>query len=690
MAGLAEISGNEAALARQSALLSAPPGTDRMLANAIRALAIDAVETAKSGHPGMPMGMADAASLLWRKHLKFDAADASWPDRDRFVLSAGHGSMLLYALLHLTGHAGMEIDTLKSFRQLHSAAAGHPEYHEHPAIEMTTGPLGQGLATAVGMAMAERLLAAKFGKSLVDHRTWVIAGDGCLMEGVSHEAGALAGHLKLNKLIVLFDDNDISIDGATGISTSEDPLKRFAGYGWATKRVDGHDFAALQAAFLWAQKSTKPVMIAVKTIIGFGAPHKAGTAGAHGSALGGAEAEAAKQALGWAHLPFVVPPDIYAPWREAGARGAPARRAWLKRLARHNQRAEFERVMAGKLPDEVTDAIRGFKASLAMQKPTLATRQSSLKTLETLVPAMPELVGGSADLTGSNLTLVKGMVGASAQNFAARYVYYGVREFGMAAAMNGIALHGGLVPYGGTFFVFSDYMRPAIRLAALMGIRVIHVHTHDSIGLGEDGPTHQPVEHLASFRAMPNVLVLRPGDAMETAECWEIAIRNTTGPSLLVLSRQAVPALRDDANGNKSARGAYVLAEADGARAATIIATGTELAIAMAARQSLAAFGCQVAVVSAPCFELFARQDAAYRAAVLGSAPRIGIEAASGFGWERWLGDDGVFIGMAGFGASAPAEILYEHFGITERAIVQNLWRRFGLAEAAAQHLQLI
>jgi transketolase len=670
MASLAEIAGNEAALARQAEILARPLTEDRVMANAIRALAIDAVEAAKSGHPGMPMGMADAATTLWRKYLKFDAADPNWADRDRFVLSAGHGSMLLYALLHLTGHERMDISDLKSFRQLHAVAAGHPEYHEHPAIEMTTGPLGQGLATAVGMALAERLLAAKFGKSLVDHRTWVIAGDGCLMEGVSHEAGALAGHLKLNKLVVLFDDNSISIDGGTDLATSEDPLKRFAGYGWATRRIDGHDFDQLQAALNFAMKSTKPVMIACKTIIGFGAPSKAGTAAVHGSVLGGAEAEAAKRALGWEHLPFTVPEEVYAPWRAAGSRGSASRRAWLKRLAKHPQRGEFERVMAGQLPEGWVDAMAVYKAALAEQKPKLATRQASQKALEVLVPTIPELVGGSADLTGSNLTLVKGMAGASAENFAARYIYYGVREHGMAAAMNGIALHGGIIPYGGTFFVFSDYMRPSLRLAALMRVRAIHVLTHDSIGLGEDGPTHQPIEHLASFRAMPNVLVLRPADAMETAECWELALRNTSGPSLLVLSRQAVPALRLQANGCKSARGAYVLAEAEGNRAATLIATGTEVSLAMAARAKLAQEGIQVAVVSAPSFELFAQQDESYQHEVLGDAPRIGIEAASGFGWERWLGPNGIFIGMTGFGASAPAEALYEHFGITEAAIM--------------------
>jgi transketolase len=474
---------------------------------------------------------------------------------------------------------------------------------------------------------------------------------------------------------VLFDDNSISIDGGTELSTSEDPLKRFAGYGWAVRRIDGHDFGQIQAALAFAAKSSKPTIIACKTIIGFGAPSKAGTAGSHGAALGGAEAEAAKRALGWEHLPFTVPEEVAAPWLAAGSRGVAPRRAWLKRLAKHPQKAEFERVTAGKLPEGWVEAMSSFKATLAEQKPKLATRQSSQKALEVLVGALPELVGGSADLTGSNLTQVKGMAAVAPDNFAGKYLYYGVREHGMAAAMNGIALHGGLIPYGGTFFVFTDYMRPSIRLAALMGIRAIHVLTHDSIGLGEDGPTHQPVEHLASLRAMPNVLVLRPADAMETAECWELAIRNAAGPSLLVLSRQALPALRNTANGNQCARGAYVLAEAEGERAATLIATGSEVSLAMDAKAALAKEGIEVAVVSAPSFELFARQDAGYRTEVLGDAPRIGIEAAAGFGWERLLGVNGIFIGMGGFGASAPAEDLYEHFGITEAAIVAAVKR---------------
>ncbi len=468
---------------------------------------------------------------------------------------------------------------------------------------------------------------------------------------------------------MLFDDNAISIDGGTEMSTSEDPLKRFAAYGWAVRRIDGHDFGEIGAALAFAQKSSKPTIIACRTIIGFGAPSKAGTAGTHGSPLGGAEAEAAKQALGWKHLPFTVPDEVAAPWREAGGRGAAARRGWLKRLAKHPAKAEFERAVAGKLPEGWAEAMSAYKATLAETKPKMATRQASQKALEVLVPAVPEMVGGSADLTGSVLTLVKNMGAAQADNFAARYIYYGVREHGMAAAMNGVALHGGLIPYGGTFFVFSDYMRPSIRLAAIMGIRVIHVLTHDSIGLGEDGPTHQPVEQLASLRAMPNLLVLRPADAMETAECWELAVRNIGGPSLLVLSRQPVPGLRGEANGNKCARGAYVLAEADGKRAATIIASGTEVTLAMAARAALAKDGVQVAVVSAPSFELFGQQDEQYRAQVLGNAPRIGVEAAVSFGWERWLGPAGVFIGMSSFGASAPGETLYEHFGITEAAI---------------------
>jgi len=614
--------------------------------------------------------MADAATALWTRALKFDAADPRWPDRDRFVLSAGHGSMLLYALLHLTGQSGMTADDLRHFRQLHSPAAGHPEFGEHPGIETTTGPLGQGLATAVGMALAERLMAARFGKSLVDHRTWVIAGDGCLMEGISQEAISLAGHLKLDKLTVLWDDNAISIDGSTDLSTSEDQLKRFAAAGWATKSVDGHDAAAVAAALSMAQRSKKPTLIACKTIIGFSAPNKAGTSGVHGAPLGAAEAEAAKAALGWTSAPFEVPDDLRAAWQTAGARGASPRRSWLKRLARHPMRAEFERVMAGRLPENFHETVAALKADIAENRPKLASRQASQKALDALVPDVPEMIGGSADLTGSNLTFVKGMGYVTPGNFAGRYIHYGIREHGMAAAMNGIALHGGLIPYGGTFFVFADYMRPALRLAALMRQRVIHVLTHDSIGLGEDGPTHQPVEHLASLRAMPGLFTFRPADAMETAECWELALRRADGPSLLALSRQTLPSLRGDTAENRSARGGYVLAEADGVRQVTLLATGSEVAIAMEARMALAAEGIAAAVVSLPCWELFAQQDESYRVGVLGNVLRVGVEAGVGMGWERWLGADGIFIGMSSFGASAPFQELYKHFGITSEAIV--------------------
>jgi len=640
------------------------------MADAVRVLAMDAVERAKSGHPGMPMGMADAATVLFTRFLKYDAADPRWPDRDRFVLSAGHGSMLLYALLHLTGHAGMGIDELKNFRQLHSPAAGHPEYGEHPAIEMTTGPLGQGISTAVGMAMAERMLAARFGKSLVDHRTWVICSDGDLQEGISHEAAALAGHLGLEKLTVLWDDNHISIDGDTALSFSEDVLKRFLAYGWAVKRVDGHDHAQLAAAMAVAQRSKKPTIIACRTIIGFSAPKKAGTAGSHGSPLGGDELAAAKSALGWNAEPFTVPDGLKTRWEEAGRRSAGTRRSWLKRLAKHPMRVDFERAMAGKLPENWCEPLNALRATFAEEKPKLGTRIASQRALAALVPAVPEMVGGSADLTGSNNTDVKGVPAIGPGNFNGRYVHWGVREHGMAAAMNGMALHGGIIPYSGTFLIFADYLRPALRLAALMHQRVIHVLTHDSIGLGEDGPTHQPVETLASLRAIPNLAVFRPADAMETAECWELALRRTEGPSVLALSRQALPALRDDAAENRSARGGYVLAEAEGERQVTIIATGSEVQLAIAARETLAGHGIQAAVVSLPCWELFAQQDEAYRAATLGEAPRIGIEAAIGFGWDRWLGARGAFIGMEGFGASAPAEKLFEHFGITAAAIV--------------------
>lgn len=662
--------------ARQAEILARPKDDIRRMADALRALAIDAVEAARSGHPGMPMGMADAATVLFSRFLKYDAADPRWPDRDRFVLSAGHGSMLLYGWLYLSGHAGMGIEEIRRFRQLHSPAAGHPEYGEHPAIETTTGPLGQGIATAVGMALAERHLAARFGKSLVDHRTWVIASDGDLQEGISHEAASLAGHLRLHRLTVLWDDNRISIDGDTALSFSEDVLARFRAYGWAVKRVDGHDPVAVDRALSAALRSTKPTLIACRTIIGLGAPNKGGTAASHGAPLGPEEAAAAKAALGWTAPPFEIPPDIKALWEAAGRRSAGARRSWLKRLARHPQRAEFERALAGRLPEGWQAGLAALKARLAEERPKIATRVASQRVLEALVPAVPELVGGSADLTGSNNTQVKGMPAIARGAYGGRYLHWGVREHGMAAAMNGLALHGGIIPYSGTFLVFSDYLRPALRLAALMRQRVIHVLTHDSIGLGEDGPTHQPVEHLASLRAMPNVFVFRPADAVETAEAWEIALKRQDGPSVLALTRQNVSPVRREAGENRVARGAYVLAEANGPRDATLIATGSEVEIALAARDMLAAQGIAAAVVSAPCFELFARQDASYRAEVLGSAPRFGIEAACGFGWERWLGAEGVFLGMQGFGASAPGPELYRHFGLTAEALAAAVRRR--------------
>ncbi len=678
MAAIADLAAENPALVHQAEILGRPMTEARHMADAIRALAIDATEASKSGHPGLPMGMADVATTLWTRFQKFDAADPRWPDRDRFVLSAGHGSMLLYALIHLTGHAGMTMDDLRNFRQLHSPAAGHPEFGEHPAIETTTGPLGQGFAIAVGMALAERHMAARFGKSLVDHRTWVIASDGDLMEGISHEAASLAGHLGLGKLTVLFDDNHISIDGDTSLSCSDDVLKRFAAYGWATKRVDGHDPTQVAAAISFAMRSKKPTLIACNTIIGLGAPKKAGTAGVHGSPLGAEEAAGAKAALGWTSPPFTVPDDVTERWHAAGSRGASARRSWLKRLARHSQRADFERAMAGKLPDNWHEAVAALKQDIADTRPKIATRASSQKALEALVPATPELVGGSADLTGSNLTLVKGMGIVSPNNYGGRYIHYGIREHAMGAAANGMALHGGIIPYTGTFFVFTDYMRPAIRLGALMRQRVIHVMTHDSIGLGEDGPTHQPIEHLASLRAMPNVHVFRPADTLETAECWELAIRRADGPSVLVLTRQNLPALRSDVAENRSARGGYVLAEADGPRQATVLATGSEVEIAMRAREMLAGEGIGVAVVSMPCWELFEQQDASYRAEVLGGAPRVAIEAAGPFGWDRWLGPDGTFIGMQGYGASAKAEDLYKHFGITAEAVVAAVRKGLG------------
>ncbi|TWB25843.1 transketolase [Nitrospirillum bahiense] len=640
------------------------------MANAVRMLAVAGVEAAKSGHPGMPMGMADVATVLFTRVMRIDPARPDWPDRDRFVLSAGHGSMLQYALHHLLGYADMPIEELKRFRQLGSKAAGHPEYGHAAGIETTTGPLGQGITTAVGMALAERHLNARFGDALVDHRTYVIAGDGCLMEGISQEAIDLAGHLKLSRLVVLWDDNGISIDGSTTLSTGTDQLARLKASGWAVERVDAYDHEAIEAALNRARASDRPTLIACRSVIGYGAPTKAGTCGVHGAPLGVEEAQATAQALGWDSPPFTVPDDIRDSWRAVGRAGQQAREAWERRVAAHPARADFWRVMAAEPGADVVDALAAYRQELAESRPKMATRKASQLVLGVVNAATDLTVGGSADLTHSNLTQTKGMDVMNAGHYAGRYIHYGIREHAMAAVMNGLALHGGVIPYGGTFLVFSDYARGAIRLSALMGVRVIHVLTHDSIGLGEDGPTHQPVEHLAMLRATPNLHVFRPADAVETAECWELALTSPGTPSALCLSRQDLPTLRRDASWNRSATGAYILRETPGPRDATLLATGSEVALAVEAAERLAEEGIATAVVSMPCWELFERQPPANRAIVLGNAPRVGVEAAVRFGWDRWLGDQGAFIGMGGFGASAPAPDLYRHFGITVDAIM--------------------
>jgi transketolase len=660
---------------------ASPAVAHTAMANAIRALAMDAVEQAKSGHPGMPMGMAEVATVLFTRFLKFDPADPAWPDRDRFVLSAGHGSMLIYALLYLTGYPAVTLDQIKRFRQLGSITAGHPEYGHTPGVETTTGPLGQGLANAVGMAIAERHLAAEFG-AVVDHKTYVIASDGDLMEGISQEAIALAGHLKLNRLIVLFDDNGISIDGALSLADSVDQVKRFEAAGWTASRVDGHDPAAVVAALEKAQTSDKPVLIACKTTIGFGAPTKAGKASSHGSPLGGDEIKGARATLNWSHAPFEIPADILSAWRKAGERSKGAHAEWTKRLASLDagKRAEFERRMAGDLPNAFAGAVRAVKESLAATPKEIATRTACEFALETLIPALPEMVGGSADLTGSNNTRTKSMKALSAADYSGRFIHYGVREHGMAAAMNGMALHGGIIPYSGTFLVFSDYCRPAIRLAALMGKRVIHIMTHDSIGLGEDGPTHQPVEHLAALRAIPNLLVFRPCDAVETAECWQLALEANNRPSVLALTRQNLPQLSQNfLDTNRCAAGAYEIAAADGKTEVSIFATGSEVAIAVEGKKILAARGIAARVVSVPCFELLLEAPEAKRRAVIGDAKvKIGVEAAVRQGWDSIIGSDGVFVGMTGFGASAPYKDLYKHFGITPEAVAAAALSKLG------------
>lgn len=657
------------------------PVTHADMANAIAALSMDAVEKAKSGHPGMPMGMADVATVLFRDFLRYDPKHPHWPDRDRFILSAGHGSMLLYSLLYLTGYADMTLDEIKNFRQWGAKTAGHPEYGHATGIETTTGPLGQGISNAVGFAMAERALNAEFGDALVNHTTYVIAGDGCLMEGISHEAASLAGHLKLNKLIVLWDDNQICIDGPTSMTVNDDQCARFSALGWNTAAIDGHDEKAIHAAIAAAQKSDKPTLIACRTTIAKGAPTKAGKNSSHGSPLGADEIAGARKNLGWDAAPFEIPADILASWREAAVARAVEYAAWEKRFAASDKKDAFAARMAGDLGNAWVEAVAKQKQNLAESKPKEATRVSSQNALELLVPELPQLLGGSADLTGSNNTKTKAMAAFSPLTthdspltpYAGRYVYYGVREHAMAAAMNGIALHGGFIPYGGTFLVFTDYCRPAIRLSALMEQRVIYVMTHDSIGLGEDGPTHQPVEHLAVLRAIPNLNVFRPCDATETLECWQLAVGSPKTPSILALTRQALPHQRNEyVAENMCARGAYILREANGGKPAVVLmATGSEVMLAVEAQALLEAKGIATRVVSVPCMELFMHQTPAYRKSVLGEgARRIAIEAAIEQGWEKLLGENGAFIGMKSFGASAPAEVLYEKFGITTAAIV--------------------
>ncbi|MGQ3672222.1 transketolase [Xanthobacter sp. TB0136] len=647
---------------------------DRM-ANAIRFLAIDAVEAANSGHPGLPMGAADIATVLFTRVLNFDPTRPRWADRDRFVLSAGHGSMLLYALLHLVGYEKVTLEEIKRFRQLGSLTPGHPENFVTEGIETTTGPLGQGIATSVGMAMAERLLSTRFGADVVNHRTWVLASDGDLMEGVSQEAIDLAGHLKLAKLTVLWDDNHISIDGPTSISTSTNQLARFAASGWATLAVDGHDPEAILAAIETAKASDKPTLIACRTTIGFGSPNRAGSEKVHGAPLGADEIAATRKALGWEAGPFEIPADVLADWRAAGSRGRAAREAWEERLAAlpAAERAEFERRMAGELPAALGEAVIAAKAKAVADGGAVATRKSSEAVLDAITPVVPEMIGGSADLTGSNNTKAKGAKSITPDDFSGTFVHWGIREHGMAAAMNGLSLHGGVVPFSGGFMVFSDYCRPSIRLAALMGQRVIHVLTHDSIGLGEDGPTHQPVEHLAALRAIPNLTVLRPADTVETAEAWQIALENAGGPTALILSRQNLPLVRKDADAtNRSREGAYELSPASAKAQVSLFATGSEISIALDAQKKLEEAGVPTRVVSVPSFELFLARPAAERAAVIGDAPvKVAVEAAIRMGWDAIIGSDGGFVGMEGFGASAPAKALYAHFGITAERVAE-------------------
>lgn len=636
---------------------------------------MDAVQKANSGHPGMPMGAADIATVLFSKFLKFDPTHPQWPDRDRFVLSAGHGSMLLYSCLHLLGYEDMTIEEIQNFRQMGSKTAGHPEFGHATGIETTTGPLGQGISTAVGMAMAERLLAARYGEDVVDHHTYVLASDGDLMEGISHEAISLAGHLKLSKLIVLFDDNEISIDGPISLSESGDQIARFKAAGWNTDKVDGHDAQAIEEVIKKAQSSDKPTMIACRTIIGFGSPNKEGTSGVHGAPLGDEEIKLSREKLGWEHAPFEVPSEIRDMWRMAGLRGAKTRAAWEDKLGKLDPeiKGEFERTQKGDLPAALSQTIQDYKKELAKEAPTVATRKASQNALEVINAVVPETLAGSADLTGSNNTRTNEMSAIQADDFSGRFVHYGIREHGMAAAMNGMALHKGIIPYSGTFLVFSDYNRPAIRLGALMGQRVIHVMTHDSIGLGEDGPTHQPVEHMAALRAIPNLLNFRPCDATETAECWEASLQNNSGPSLIALTRQNLKAQRTEyEEENLCAKGAYEISPASADAQVSIFASGSEVELAVEAQEQLEQQNIPTRVVSVPCFELFEAQPKECQAQIIGTAPvKIAVEAGLRLGWDRFIGADGIFIGMTGFGASAPYKELYEHFGITTDAIIE-------------------
>jgi transketolase len=645
------------------------------MANAIRALAMDAVEKANSGHPGLPMGSADIATVLFTQFLKFDASDPKWPDRDRFILSAGHGSMLLYALLYLTGNTEMTIDQIKRFRQLGSKTPGHPENVLTSGVETTTGPLGQGVAFSVGSALAERLLAAEFGDDVVDHYTYVLCSDGDLMEGISHEALALAGHLKLSKLIFLYDDNGITIDGPITLTDNVDQVTRFKAHGWNAVHVDGQDQKAIAAAITQAQSSDRPSLIACKTTIGFGAPTKAGTSKAHGEALGAEELAGAKKALGWNYGPFEIPDDILQAWRSVGKQGASAHADWNRRFEAMDpaKRDEFQRrVIDRKRPANLAETIRKLKDKLVAEPQKVATRKASELALDVLVPALPELVLGSADLTPSNNTRTKGLKEVTPDDFSGRYIHYGIREMGMAAAMNGLATHGGFAPAGGTFLCFTDYARGAIRISALSHAPVVYIMTHDSIGLGEDGPTHQPVEHLVALRAMPNLRVFRPADTVETAECWQLALEKTTGPTILALSRQALTPVRLTTSAeNLCSHGGYELVAAKGEAKVSLYASGSEVEIAVAAQKQLAERGIATRVVSVPSLDLLLEQPVAQRKAVIGNAPvKIAIEAAVRFGWDAVIGPDGVFIGMTGFGASAPAKDLYPHFGITAEAVV--------------------